>query len=788
MNSRDPTIHQLISDTQATLRLDDTPTATFRVGPVEASPCTWACPAGVNVKTYVSLIAAGRFSEALEVVRRNNPLPAICGRICTHPCEEACNRTQIDDPVAICALKRFLTDYEMAHPPDRPQPAPRTKKESVAVVGSGPGGLTAAHDLIRMGYGVTIFEALPMAGGMLAAGVPNFRLSRDVLELEIDMIRALGVEIQTGVRITGDRATVGLFEEGYQAIFFAVGAHKARKLGYPGEDAAGIVDCIAFLRDVNLGNPQKPGDKTVVIGGGHSALDSAQTALRLGAKEVTIIYRRSRKEMPATPSDVRGAESEGIQIHFLVAPKQLRVKDGRITGVECIRTKLGATDESGRRRPHPVEGSEFIVKADTIITAIGEEPDLSFLPANHGLDISQRWNTFIVDEAILATSRPGIFAGGDVVTGPKSVVDAIAAGHVAARSIDRYLHRKPLARELLWKPPTEVEIKVDLESRPRIPRVPMPVTAVAERINNFKEVDLGFSAEEAMAEAHRCMRCGPCRECTVCVPECDKQIALLSAANGEGALLLRFLPGLEAGRLPLVPHSVSVTGRSGVEISAQVHPLVSHVNERRCRGCGDCVSVCEYDAVRLEERDGGISVAHVDVDRCKGCGTCAAYCPSGAMEPGYFTEEWLTGLLAGMSPERTNLVVITCSWGGARLYDFIGRKQHKNMDITYLQTLCAGRVEPALVLRSFEMGAAGVLINSCGVSDCHYRFGAAQLTRNYAKIEQLVTMVGIHPARLRYEQIPSVDAARFDRILQTFARQIRKLGTGQRAPLETVSG
>ncbi|MEE9465662.1 MAG: FAD-dependent oxidoreductase, partial [Candidatus Neomarinimicrobiota bacterium] len=728
----------------------------------------------------------GRFPEALEVVRRNNPLPAICGRVCTHPCEAACNRIEIDDPVAICALKRFLTDYELAHPPAPPQPVEHIHDERVAIVGSGPAGLTAAHDLARQGYGVTIFEALPKAGGMLVAGVPSFRLPRDILELEIDMIQALGVDIQTGAAITGERATDGLFDEGYQAIFYAIGAHQPRTLGCKGEDAAGVVDCLTFLREANLGKPTPPGRRTVVIGGGHSALDSAQMALRLDAEEVKIIYRRSRKEMPAHQASVRGAEEEGVLIDFLVAPLGLLVKNGRVTGVECIRTRLGEPDESGRRRPEPVKGSEFIVEADTVITAVGELSDLSFLPEKHGLEISTRWSTFVADETVLATNRPGIFAGGDVVTGPKSVIDAIAAGHTAARSMHRYLRGRPLTKEQLVNPPAEVEIKVDIKHRPSLPRLDVPFQPKAERIQDFREIELGFSTEEALAEAARCLRCGPCSECEVCVPECDKQIVLLSTANGDGALVLRVLPAMDAAKLPLESSDIRLSGESGTEAGGRIHPLISIVDQGRCRGCGDCVEVCEYDAVELIPREGELLLAQVDEARCRGCGTCVAYCPPGAMSQSFFGDDWLDRRLGELSPANTNLVVITCSWGGARLHDFAGHQQRKGLDITYLQTMCAGRVEPAMVLKAFEMGADGVLINSCGVDDCHYDFGAAQFTGTYGRIQQLTRLVGLDPARLRYEQIPAGETARFDSILRSFANRIKKLGPAEQSVRQAV--
>jgi len=780
MASRSQTLQEILSGEKVSLYLDDRRDQTYRVGLVETSPCTWACPAGVNVKTYVSLIAAGRFQEALQVVRQRNPLPAICGRICTHPCEVACNRNQIDDPLAICALKRFLTDYELLHPPDPPKPVPRTHDERVAIVGSGPAGLTAANDLVRTGYGVTVFEALPKAGGMLAAGVPTFRLPRDILEMEIDAIRSLGVEIQTGVRIAGERAIQGLFDEGYQAIFLAVGAHKPRKLGDPGEEAEGVMDCITFLRGINFGQSMIPGRRTVVLGGGHSALDSAQTALRLGSKAVKIVYRRSRNEMPAHPADIEDAEAEGVEIHFLAAPKSILVEDGRVSGIECIRTKLGTTDESGRRRPHPVEGSEFIVEADTIITAIGESPDLSFLPEDHGLDFSSRWNTFKVDEAILATNRPGIFAGGDVVTGPKTVIDAIAAGHVAARSIHRYLRRDPLSGTSVWKPPTEAEIKVDLQRRIQMPRKQLPQQSVAKRIHNFDEIDLGFSETAAMAEAQRCLRCGPCSECQVCVPECDKQVTLL-APDDDGGMLFRLLPALDAVKIDQKANTACLVSDGKKPLSLQIHPLVTHVEEQLCRGCGTCAEVCEYGAVELVRARDGTFVARVHEDLCKGCGTCAAQCPTSAMAPGYFTDQWVAARLNHISPDQTNIVVMTCSWSSAHSHTFNGRAERvEGVELTYLQTLCAGRIEPSIVLRAFAAGADGVFICSCGDEHCHYRFGSRTFHETFAKIQGLVQLLGINPQRLAFRPIPPGDRPGYKTLLKAFVQQVKSLAPASR--------
>jgi len=408
----------------------------------ETPPCSLACPAGIDVRRYVSLIAEGKFAEAIAVVRERNPLPSVCGRVCPHPCEAACNRGLVDEPIAIEALKRFVADYEIALRERGEFTYPKPKEKNgfkVAVVGSGPAGLTCAHDLALMGYQVVIFEKEKVAGGMMYLGIPEFRLPRDVLAHDIEYIEKLGVEIRLNTPIGPDLSLDDLFEQGFSAIFIATGAYEGYKLGVPGEEEySGVVDCIKFLREVNLGRKEKPGDKVVVIGGGNSAIDAARVALRLGASEVTILYRRSRKEMPANPWEVIEAEREGVRIHFLAAPTRILGKDGKVTGMECVRMELGKLDASGRRRPVPIPGSEFTISCDFIIPAISQQPDVSFLGEDHGLEIS-RWNSIEVDPGTMATARPGVFAGGDVVTGPRTVVEAIAAGHKAAKGIDRYI-------------------------------------------------------------------------------------------------------------------------------------------------------------------------------------------------------------------------------------------------------------------------------------------------------------------------------------------------------------
>ena len=364
-----------------------------------------------------------------------------------------------------------------------------------------------------------------------------------------DAIQALGVEIRTNTPISSDHDIQALFDEDYDAVFVAIGAHKGKKLGIPGEDKyKGVIDAITFLRGVNLGQPEKPGDKVIVIGGGNSAIDSARTTLRVGSEEVHIVYRRSRKEMPAAEVEIEEAEAEGVEIHYLAAPVKILAEKNRVTGMECVKMELGEPDASGRRRPIPIEGSEFVVEADAIIAAISQEPDLTFLPDDHDLEIT-RWNTFQVDEATLLTSREGVFAGGDAVTGPKTVIDAIAHGHVAARSMDRYLRGQRLAPKAIHSQLREVEIKVDLTRRPKKPRAEMPRLEPKARSRSFDEVDLGFTEAVALAEARRCMRCGPCEECLTCVPECRKRVTLMQMPDGQGDLLLRLPPEFDSSDL-----------------------------------------------------------------------------------------------------------------------------------------------------------------------------------------------------------------------------------------------
>ncbi len=476
------------------------------------SPCQHACPVGINVPLYVAAIAEGDYDKAVEIIRERNPFPAICGRICHHPCEVKCRRGVLDDPVSIRSLKRFAADWYFQTVRTPPTPFPQTRPHRVAVVGAGPTGLTCAFYLARMGYPVTVFEALPVGGGMLSVGVPAFRLPLEVIENEISYIRDCGVEIRYNTPINTNYTVEDILSEGFKAVFIAAGAQKSQRIGIPGEveGIAGLVYGLSFLRDVKQGKGVSVGRRVAVIGGGNTALDSARTALRLGAEQVEVYYRRSREEMPVSDVEFQDAVAEGVRFHFLTTPTRILNERWRVSGLQCIRMRLGEADSSGRRRPLPIPGSEFTVDLDMVIPAVGQAPDLSFLPADSKLERT-KWEMLSVDPSNLATNIPGVFAGGDFVTGPSYVIEAISAGRRGAVAIDKYL-RGEAGRVVLYDLKASVpsadkapdEMREDVAERPR---VEMPVRPPRQRVTTFEEIEIGFSEDQAREEARRCLRC-----------------------------------------------------------------------------------------------------------------------------------------------------------------------------------------------------------------------------------------------------------------------------------------
>jgi len=484
----------------------------FTIDKRGAPPCRTACPAGVDAQGYVALISQGKFKEALEVFRRTQPFAGVCGRVCTHPCEADCERGKVDEPIAVRYLKRFMADYELKVGRAKVAPVERMKQERVAIIGSGPAGLSCAYDLVRMGYGVTVFEAAPKAGGLMRYAIPEYRLPQKMLDNEISYIKELGVEIKTNTPMKDFKE---IFSQGYDAVFLGTGAGMSQRMGIPNEDAEGVVYSLDFLRQVNLGAEVKIGKRVAVIGGGNAAVDSARVAIRQGAEEVTMVYRRSRVEMPALRTEVEEGEREGVKIHVLAAPVAFLTEKGRLTGMRCVRMQLGEPDESGRRRPVPIRGSEFDIPADNVIIAVGQAVDKSALAKE--LEYTS-FGTVSVDPITLQTNIEGVFAGGDVVSGPSDIISAIAAGKEAAISIHHYLRGLDLKK---GRPARRERVKeVSKEGVAIKARKTMPVLELDKR-QGFAEVELGFSEEIAIEEAKRCLNCAICSECLECVKVCE---------------------------------------------------------------------------------------------------------------------------------------------------------------------------------------------------------------------------------------------------------------------------
>lgn len=642
-------------------------------------PCQAACPLHMDIREYVDLVAQGKVMEALQVIRSGNPFPSICAYVCTHSCEDACRRSQVDKSVAIRALKRFAVEFggdrmiraeaETAH------------SEKVAIVGSGPAGLSCAYYLRKLGYPATIFEAHSELGGMLRVGIPQYRLPREVLDTEVQRLTQMGVEIRANTRVVSLEL---LFDMGYKAIFVTIGAHQGLRMGIQGEDSPGVVDGATFLREVNLGLRPTLGNKVAVIGGGNVAIDAARTALRLGVPVVKILYRRSRKEMPASPLEIEQALEEGIDIHFLVAPLRLERKEGHLS-VTCVRMELGEPDSRGRRQPVPIEGSDFEDEFDTLIAAIGQAPQT---PGNFGVRLG-RGSTIQVDPVTLNTNKSGVFAGGDAVTGPSTVVEALAAGRQAAYRIDDYLqHRYPktpkdgrglLSGELL--PETIKMIK-------KIGRFDLPTLTPSERTKDFTQVELGYTWETAVEEARRCLRCGmgaeilfqdKCATCLTCLRVCPYHVPYLDASGT-------------------------------IQIPAE-----------QCQACGVCVAECPATAIVMRK----------PYERLR------------------TTEELDHALKSAAQSNLKPLIIgFCCQYGLFGTGALTGLWRRAKASISIVPVLCVARVEPHHMLRAFEMGAEGVFIAGCG-EQCARENTDYWVRQRVERVRRIVKEAGLEPERLQ---------------------------------------
>lgn len=692
---------------------------------LETSPCTLACPTRINARGYVSLVSDGRFAEALALIRERNPFPGVCGRVCPRPCEAACTRGKYDEPIAICALKRFVFDIEMKRGINPAVPVAASRPHKVAVVGAGPAGLSAARELALLGYPVTVFEARSQPGGMMNL-IPEFRLPHAVVRREARAILDAGIELVTGTTFGTDVTWNQLKRRGYKALLLGTGAWGEKwKWGRGG--LAGVHHAIDFLERAAL---EIEDASVIVAGDGMMALDCARTAVRLGASSVVFVLGASRERAPVHRGDLAQAEKEGVKTLPLTRPSRLLAKGGKLTGVGLVKLREGGADATGRREIFEISGSEATGSCDVFVDAYARGSEVKGFASGLDLTLSPL-GLVSIDAETSAAGAKGVFAAGDLVTGPRSVVEAIASGQKAAYGIHHYLSGETV--------PSPLDLTIDdavahreftLETVPDspAPREAMPLEAAKERRNDFREVERGYAAQRARREAQRCLRCGPCGECEVCVDICDKKDFLLRLGDD-------LVMNVHAGREFWSRSPESVVLELGAErVETKILRTAAAVDAEICVGCGRCQEICAYRAVQVETLSGGRFIARVDELACKGCGTCASVCPTGAIDQRNFAFDDILRKLETIAPSRTK-VLFVCHWARPERIDL-------PRDVLVIETMCAGRVAPRLILEAVLRGSPKVLVAGCGEEECHYGFGSAAGSRAVRGARALLKLFG----------------------------------------------